>query len=223
MAGSSSSDEWLNRQLSWGLLCSLCVLVFISFAVHCMLSLRKYIRFLACKTNDTQRYYLPPILPWAGLKKHLVYAPLLRYRHIKEPQLSPASSMCCVPTRMHFCVVAIIAVINVCFCLTRIPWKSSKEDLFPIIRNRLGTIAVVNLIPLIVLSGRYNPLSRLLSINFDNFNVIHRWLGRIVMLEAVGHAAMWIAGNAEKRKKLVIFCFLNLRVISRLERSNNIH
>jgi hypothetical protein len=87
----------------------------------------------------------------------------------------------------------------------------------------LGTIAVVNLIPLIVLSGRYNPLSRLLSINFDNFNVIHRWLGRIVMLEAVAHAAMWIAGNSEKRKNLVIFCFLNLRVISRLERSNNIH
>lgn len=182
MTGSSSSAEWSNRQFSWKLLCSLCALAFIFFAVQCMLGLRKYIRFLACKTNDTQRYYLPHILAWAGLKKHLIYAPLLRYRHTREPQLSAVPSMCCVPTRTQFCVDVIIAVINECFCLTRIPWKSSKEDILPIIKNRLGTIAVVNLIPLIVMSGRYKPLNSLLSINFDNCSVIHRWLGRIVMV-----------------------------------------
>ncbi|KAH8696590.1 hypothetical protein BGW36DRAFT_398098 [Talaromyces proteolyticus] len=188
----------MNRQFSWALLCALCVLVVILLAVQSILSVGKYMRLLGCMANDTQRHYLPPILAWAGLKKHLIYAPLFRNRHIQELQLSAFPSMCCIPTRPQFCIITIIALMNGCFCLTRIPWKSPTEDLYPVIRNRLGTIAVVNLIPLILLPGRHNHLSRLLSIKFDNLNLIHRWIGRIIMLEAVTHAAMWIAGDSER-------------------------
>lgn len=214
---SSDSSEEVNRQFSWALLCALCWLVGIFFAVQSTLRVREYIRLLACMANDTQRHYLPPILAWAGLKKHLIYAPLLRKRHTQEPQFSAVPSTCCIPTRLQFCIIAIIALMNGCFCLTQIPWKSSTEDLLTVIRNRLGTIAVVNLIPLVLLAGRYNPLSRLLSINFDALNIIHRWLGRIVMLEAVAHAAMWIAGESERCRNLPLFGCLNLRSSSRLE------
>ena len=53
--------------------------------------------------------------------------------------------------------------------------------------NRAGTMAVVNMIPLVIISGRNNPLIWLLNISFDNFNLMHRWFGRIVVVLATSH------------------------------------
>lgn len=43
------------------------------------------------------------------------------------------------------------------------------------------------MIPLVILAGRNNPLIGLLNISFDNFNLVHRWFGRIVVLQALAH------------------------------------
>ena len=56
------------------------------------------------------------------------------------------------------------------------------------LRNRTGTMAVVNMIPLVVMAGRNNPLIPSLNLSYDTFNLIHRWFGRIVAAEAVCHA-----------------------------------
>ncbi|KKY15943.1 putative metalloreductase [Phaeomoniella chlamydospora] len=44
---------------------------------------------------------------------------------------------------------------------------------------------------LVALAGRNNPLIPLLKVNFDTFNLLHRWIGRIVILEAIAHTCAW--------------------------------
>lgn len=48
------------------------------------------------------------------------------------------------------------------------------------------------------MAGRNNPLIKWLNISFDTFNLLHRWLGRIVILEAVAHTlAFWAGASTE--------------------------
>jgi hypothetical protein len=43
------------------------------------------------------------------------------------------------------------------------------------------------------MAGRNNLLIKWLNLSFDTFNLLHRWFGRIVVLEAVAHTAAWAA------------------------------
>lgn len=45
----------------------------------------------------------------------------------------------------------------------------------------------------------------MLGISFDTFNLIHRWFGRIVVLETVAHALSYIIPNASKETAAAIF------------------
>jgi hypothetical protein len=45
------------------------------------------------------------------------------------------------------------------------------------------------------MAGRNNPLISLLGMSFDQFNLLHRWLGRIVVLEALAHTVAHLAKN----------------------------
>ncbi len=49
------------------------------------------------------------------------------------------------------------------------------------------------------MAGRNNPLINLLNCSFDTFILLHRWLGRIVVLETVAHVAAWIAGEVSEK------------------------
>jgi len=41
------------------------------------------------------------------------------------------------------------------------------------------------------MASRNNPLINWLNLSFDTFNLLHRWFGRIVVLEAVAHAVAY--------------------------------
>lgn len=41
------------------------------------------------------------------------------------------------------------------------------------------------------MASRNNPLINWLNLSFDTFNLLHRWFGRIVVLEAITHTAAW--------------------------------
>jgi hypothetical protein len=41
------------------------------------------------------------------------------------------------------------------------------------------------------MAARNNPLINWLNLSFDTFNLLHRWFGRIVVLEAITHAVAW--------------------------------
>lgn len=48
-------------------------------------------------------------------------------------------------------------------------------------------------IPLFLFAGRNNPLIPLLGISFDTYNLLHRWFGRIAILEAIAHTIAHLA------------------------------
>ena len=61
-------------------------------------------------------------------------------------------------------------------------------------------MAVMNMIPLFLLAGRNNPVIKLTGISFDTMNLVHRWFGRIVILEALAHTICWIAVKVHTSK-----------------------
>lgn len=152
----------------------------------------RYIRTLACINNATQRYFKSPTPKFASIKQHLIYAPLLRRRHHKEFRLFGAS-LGILPNRFQsvFCVVAI--GINIALSVCRIPWDGPQGPMLGQFRDRTGTLAVVNMIPLMVLAGRNNPLIIALNMPFETFNLVHRLFGRIVAAEAVAHVAVHLS------------------------------
>jgi hypothetical protein len=46
-------------------------------------------------------------------------------------------------------------------------------------------------VPLFIMAGRNNPLISWLNLSFDSFNLLHRWFGRIVVLETIAHTVAW--------------------------------
>jgi hypothetical protein len=45
------------------------------------------------------------------------------------------------------------------------------------------------------MAARNNPLINWLNISFDTYNLLHRWTGRIVALQAIAHVAAWAAST----------------------------
>ncbi len=142
---------------------------------------------------ERQSYWKTSQLKWMpAMKKHLVYAPLWNKRHNREIQLSKAISMGTLPSRLHFLILSLYLVSNLVYTLI-VDWDQENHySLAAEIRGRSGTLSAVNMIPLIILAGRNNPLIAMLKVSFDTYNLLHRWLGRIVVIEAVIHTVAWL-------------------------------
>lgn len=163
------------------------------------LNLIQHVRQLANLNHGTssdgrQRYFSIPDETWAKIKRHLILAPLFRRRHNREFRLSAAINVGTLPVRMQTFWLLGYFALNITFTVWNIDWtdgaKFRSQGL-----GRTGHLSVLNMIPLFLLAGRNNPLIWLLGISFDNYNMIHRWCGRIVVVEAVAHAAFWMSGK----------------------------
>jgi hypothetical protein len=172
----------------------------------------RYIRTVACLGNETQRYFATPNIWYARFKKSCLDAPLFRTRHHREYKLSSAIGVGTLPSRLQtFFLVGYFAV-NVGFCIWKIDYSNYSKGANELI-SRAGIMAVINMIPLFVLAGRNNPIIKLTGISFDTMNLVHRWFGRIVVLEAVAHTAAWMSNKVHTSK---------LRYVHPLEiRANN--
>ncbi|KAM7222408.1 Ferric reductase like transmembrane component domain containing protein [Rhypophila decipiens] len=159
----------------------------------------KYIRTVACLTNDTQRYFAAPSTKISWFKKNVLYAPIFGKRHNREFQLSSAVNVGTLPTRFQLVFLLAYFAANVAFCVITIDYSLPYAQVARLVRNRTGVLSVINMIPLFILAGRNNPLIYLLGISFDTYNLIHRWLGRIVILEALAHTLAFLAGNAQTK------------------------
>ncbi|KUJ20996.1 ferric-chelate reductase-like protein [Mollisia scopiformis] len=151
----------------------------------------KYVRQLTCLNNDTQLYFTRPSDRFSSVKKHLLYAPVFSKRHNREFQLSSAINVGTLPTRLQLAFLIGYFGTNVAFCVVGIQWKGAAATVEGQLRNRTGILAVVNMIPLFIMAGRNNLLINWLNLSFDTFNLLHRWFGRIVVLEAVAHTVAW--------------------------------
>ncbi|KAK2630133.1 hypothetical protein QTJ16_000953 [Diplocarpon rosae] len=159
----------------------------------------KYVRHLTCLNNETQSYFVAPSERFASFKKHLLYAPVFSKRHNRELQISSAINMGTLPTRLQGLFLMAYFGTNVAFSVVSIDWSLPYADALVQLRNRTGVLAVVNMIPLVVMAGRNNILINWLNISFDTFNLLHRWFGRIVVLEAIAHAISYTLSSVSKR------------------------
>lgn len=128
-----------------------------------------------------------------GLKKHLIYAPLWKKRHTKELRLSSALNVGTLPSRFQSLVLAVYLASNLAYMFV-LDWSDpNKYALCAELRGRAGELALVNMVPLIILSMRNNILIRLLKISFDTMNLLHRWIGRMIVIDTITHAIAWAA------------------------------
>lgn len=147
----------------------------------------KLIRKVSSLNNDRQRYWAVPSPNLAALKRHVLYAPIFSKRHNREIQLSKAVNIGTLPSRFQLLFLIAYFATNVVFCVIQIPYAESLEIAAAQLRNRSGVLSTLNMIPLFLLAGRNNPLIPLLGISFDTYNLLHRWFGRIAILEALVH------------------------------------
>lgn len=129
-------------------------------------------------------------MPW--IKKQLTYAPMWAKRHNREIRLSSALNIGTLPTRLQTVLLSAYLISNFVYMLILDysepgPWAQLAE-----LRGRSGTLAAVNLVPLVIFATRNNPLISILRISFDTYNLMHRWLGRIVVFESLVHVAAWM-------------------------------
>lgn len=152
----------------------------------------QYIRQLTCMNNEKQSYFTRPSENFAIFKKYLLYAPIFGRRHNREFQLSSAVNVGTLPTRLQALFLIGYLATNVAFCVVSINWDGAYAATLGELRNRTGILAVVNMIPLFIMAGRNNILINWLNISFDTFNLLHRWFGRIVVLESIAHTVAWM-------------------------------
>ncbi|EEH20070.2 hypothetical protein PABG_02329 [Paracoccidioides brasiliensis Pb03] len=197
--GGPTPEKLLDDQLArLSLLSGGCVLAF--FLIwHSVIRFSNHIRRLTSLNNEYQRYFIPADPFWAWLKKSVIYAPLFRTRHNREFRLSTAINVGTLPTRFQTFLILGIIVMNVTLCCVTVPYPEAESKVLGIIRNRSGTMAVVNLIPLVVMAGRNNPLIKLLNVSFDTWNLLHRWFARIVVLEGLTHVLAWMINKVNTK------------------------
>ncbi|KAI1778991.1 ferric reductase like transmembrane component-domain-containing protein [Hypoxylon cercidicola] len=141
---------------------------------------------------ERQTYWKRSQWSWMPtLKKHLIYAPLWKKRHNREIRLSSAVSIGTLPSRLHSVILGIYLISNVAYVFCEDWFQENRYSLAAEIRGRSGTLSVVNMVPLIIMAGRNNPLIGMLRVSFDTYNLLHRWMGRMVVLEAVIHTIAW--------------------------------
>ena len=142
--------------------------------------------------GEDQTYWKLTQWSWMpSIKKNLLYAPLWKKRHNRGFQLSSALNMGTLPSRFHALILAGYLASNLAYMLVLNWGNKNKFELCAELRGRSGTLALVSMVPLIIFAGRNNPLIGLLQVSFDTYNLLHRWMGRVVVLETVIHFGAW--------------------------------
>ena len=132
---------------------------------------------------------------WPSIKRHLIYAPLRHKRHNREIQISKAMNMGTIPGRFHTILLSLYFISNVAY-MTMLDYSGQPQDAtLAELRGRSGHLATMNCIALLIMAGRNNPFIQILKVSFDTFNLFHRWIGRMVVLEAVIHTIAWTVGK----------------------------
>lgn len=193
---SSVDPDVVNEALSHYLLLVLGVVAVLVGGWRIMTLLNRYVRTVTCLYNDQQRYFSRASPKFAWFQKNILYAPIFRKRHNREFQVSSAVNVGTLPSRLQLAFLFGYLATNVAFCVITIDLSGSLRQVAALVRNRTGYLAVVNMIPLFLMAGRNNPLVNMLGISFDTFNLLHRWMGRIVTLEALAHTLAFLISNA---------------------------
>lgn len=127
-----------------------------------------------------------------SLKKHLIYAPIWKKRRHRDFKIGSVISMGTLPSRLQALLLLFYLGTNLAYCLILDYSNLNRWAFLAELRGRTGTLAAVNMVPLFILAGRNNPLIALLRIDFSAYNLLHRWMGRTVVFEALVHTLAWL-------------------------------
>ncbi|PMD54509.1 uncharacterized protein K444DRAFT_597412 [Hyaloscypha bicolor E] len=187
-------DQPMNNLFKVILWWSIGVLGMLILVIRIFQRWRAHVRHMTAMnlSGQQQRYFaINRTRWWWNFKKYVLYAPLGKKRHNREIRLSSALNMGTVPSRFHSIILGGFIFSNIGY-MVALPY--SREDHYSVIaalRGRSGVLAVINMIALVIFAGRNNPLIPLLQISFDTYNLLHRWIGRTVVLEAIVHTGCW--------------------------------
>jgi predicted ferric reductase len=145
--------------------------------------------------GERQRFWMHTGTVWPKFKRNLLAAPLFRKRHNKELQISAAINVGTLPSRLHTLFLSFYVLTNVLYCCLLDYGHKEKAAILAEARGRTGHLAVMNILSLFVFSARNNPLIPLLGIPFNSFNLFHRWVGRLVVVESLAHTIFWGVNN----------------------------
>ncbi|ROW12251.1 hypothetical protein VMCG_00167 [Cytospora schulzeri] len=204
MAGAAGSNSAIDPNVENVLLSNylyyvLAVLGGVVLVYQVYILVIRYMRTVSALNNPTQHYFARESWRDAFFKRSIQYAPIWNKRHNREIALSSAVNVGTLPTRLQLIVLAGYFATNVAFCVLDIGFHGNFDTWIDQLRNRTGVLSVVNMVPLWLMAGRNNPLIKWLGMSFDTFNLLHRWLGRIVVIEAVVHTfAFWGGSVGEK-------------------------
>lgn len=145
-----------------------------------------------CQDGEKQNYWKYSQWTWMPRwKKNIIYAPLWNKRHNREIRISSAINVGTLPSRLHAILLGGYLGSNLIYMFV-LNWENQNKYAFCAeLRGRSGTLAAVNMVPLIILAGRNNPLIAMLKISFDTYNLFHRWIGRTVVIETLIHTLAW--------------------------------
>jgi len=158
----------------------------------------RHILLLHTNTREALKYWATPANSTVSfVKRHILWAPVGKIKHNREIRLSNAVSFGTLPTRLQTILLTLYFTSNVVCCTIFLNWHLPRPQLIAEFRGRTGVLAVVNMVPLFLLAGRNNPLIWIFGVSFDTWNLIHRWLGRIVALESTCHITAWTINKVE--------------------------
>jgi hypothetical protein len=104
------------------------------------------------------------------------------------------------PTRFQSIILTAVIAANVILCIYGILWPDSEIEVFSMLRYRTGSIAVANLIPVMIMSIPKNPFIKLLKIPFDSMNIIHRNVAHLAIFEAIIRSLCYVVGTVKSSR-----------------------
>lgn len=210
--GLAGVDLGLDRYLRNWLLSSIVVVGLVLLGARLCQLFNAHLRHIHSMATDAQRqnyWSIDKSSLWPAFKKQFLYAPLWKKRHNREIRLSKAVNVGSLPSRFHTVLLFLYVASNIAYCCILDYRSSSTAALIAEVRGRTGVLATANMIPLVLLAARNNPAIALLKVSFDTFNLVHRWMGRIVVAEALAHTIAWGANNVQAKGMHETFASLN--------------
>ncbi|KAI1610240.1 ferric-chelate reductase [Exophiala viscosa] len=192
--------EKLDTTLAQNYLWALLGVVALVFLYTVIIRLNAHVRHLASMSNEgALRYFSKSTPTISALKSNVLYSPILYYRRAREIRFSRHVNLGTLPTRFQSTFIVLLVITNVFASTWNVPWSDPQLEVLPILRNRTGTLSVANLIPIVVLSSVKNPLIYLLDISYDSFSLMHRWLGRLAVLQAIAHTICYVITTVHQK------------------------
>lgn len=150
--------------------------------------------------QDVDQTQLARTNQWNSLlKKHFSYAPVYGTRHSRGFRLLRLN-LGTAPLRIEVMLLVTYLILNLIFIFVMVDWWQDYSEKMFQLKYAAGHLAVMNTPGLVLSAGRNNPLIQLLGIPFDTFNLMHRWVGRVIAANAVVHMAAVLANQGYQRE-----------------------